>query len=167
VHPNLIYLRAALRSLRAALSRLDDLDDEDGDRGTLRAWAPSDRRGGGGHAGLADVVARPARRDLRAEVAGTMAWLFPHGLTDAEIENPSARTISALPWIVELDTKVRTALRIGDGHEPMPGVECPACGQRTVSRWYGIMTCPCECGGRGCMCAMPGQEYGAVHAWPL
>lgn len=158
-----------MHSLRAALVRLESLDTEDGDRGTLRAWAPSDRRGGGSRSGLADVVSRPARRDLAGEVAGTLAWLFADRSIENEIKDPSPRTISALPWIEELDAKIRTALRMGTDHEPMPGAECPACGQRTLSRrtLSGIVVCACTCGGRGCMCGMDVQQEGMRHAWEL
>lgn len=168
-HPVHLHVRAALHSLRAALVRLESLDTEDGDRGTLRAWAPSDRRGGGSRAGLADVVSRPARRDLAAEVGGTMAWLFADRTIEGEIKDPSPRTISALAWIEELDAKIRTALRMGTDHEPMPGAECPVCGMRTLSRrtLSGIVVCACVCRGPACACGSVPPVEGMSHAWEL
>lgn len=164
MHPHLLHCRAALWSLKRAMERLDAARAAgvDEDRGTLRAWAPSD--GGGRASGvrsLADVVELDAGiegksfLELKSESAmSKWSWLFGLRTPDQMIEMmdrvPSSTAEKWLPWVEEVDRDVRAVLRMGDDREPMPGVDCPDCGQRRLSR---RMSAPadqrvivCECG---------------------
>lgn len=152
MHPDQLHLTASLASLKVALARLGEVQDadRDDDRGTLRAWAPSDGRGGSGGQGL-DVIFRARQNGktlelLRAESAVTLAWLWPAGIpaTIDWIIPPIAKRKAQ--WTDELDGKVRTALRMDFDREPMPGAECPSCTRRTLHRRVASGLIACACG---------------------
>lgn len=182
-----MHARVALWSLKLAIERLDaavasERDEAAGDRGTIRAWAPSmgGGRGSGGRGGLADaVVGRyggpgPMTR-LAAATEGTLVWLI--GDMDTALATLDARPPRQLAedtkWFVELDRKVRIVLRMSSAAEPMTGVSCSACGYRSIvrapagsDRWHMLCDRPaCVCTGAGCACEMAESIEGARHIW--
>jgi hypothetical protein len=186
-HPQTLHAMAGIWSVRAARARLVTLAQArareiadtrlvatDG----LQAWRPSLGRAGGVHAdpvGGAGIAAgsRPApvneHQQLLTRDAATLEWLADALHTPLGAD-PLARLLSAtprpsaavrfLPWLVEIDTRARTAAGMPPDRSPLPDAPpCPACGRLTLAartaapdsrHWTVVCTPDCLCHGAAC-----------------
>ncbi|TDB92424.1 hypothetical protein E1091_12950 [Micromonospora fluostatini] len=84
----------------------------------------------------------------------------------------TARVVAA--HLADEDAWVRAACRMPAATTPLPGVECPHCGERQlqvlcagpVDAWVVVCATGRPCTGQGCRCGMPGAVEGAPHIWP-
>ncbi|GAB7039720.1 MULTISPECIES: hypothetical protein [Catenuloplanes] len=200
-HPHRLHATAALWSLRAAWPHLAHAANVerrqlvDDDAGTLRAQVYGAIGGGKTHHsnGILDALLRrgdsPGRDDMQrlaASTRETMAWLAGRILDDRY--RPGQPVLSTLlelmpqispaaaaevaKWVDEADCEIRNALALGNDHEPLVGVPCPACGsRRLVVRTSAPSDRPvacaadCMCAGAGCRCGTKDRAQGVGHIW--
>jgi hypothetical protein len=170
----------ALADARAAAIAAELVDAElvyaaDG----LQAWRPTVGRSRGVHgdpvggAGLAAAAGRPAPvnmyQRLLDSTTATLTWLAdrlrtPPGPDPLDRLAAAARhpavAAELCPWLVDLDGRIRQALRLPPDRWPLPGPpECPACGGRTLTAqtsapdsrdWTVICAGDCVCHGASC-----------------
>lgn len=195
-HPAHLHATAALWSLTRALQQLTvaahahDQAAADADLGTLQAWRPGTAGHGSGHGDtlLEAITRHTGRNEYRERFARTMdtaAWIAQKLLGDGD---PLVRLRYAVPtmtplaadntrrWIQDEDTAVRRLLGEPDDHQPLPGVACPACDQRTLHLRTSappaeqVIECAgrlCVCIGQKCGCGMTVPAAGVGHIWPF
>ena len=160
------------------------------------------RHGVGGHGDPTTAVLlapRPTREttwlDLLHRLDHKVTWLADQiGCAPAAVTDPTARIAAGLPYLrlqpgtarvvaqhlADEDTWVRDAIRRPRPVQPLPGIACPGCDQRTLyvqlagprDAWTVVCTTGCRCRGvaldpaRSCPCGMPSAVEGVAHIWP-
>ena len=190
-------LVAAWPRLLTAVEAGQRAADDGADLGTLRSPVYGMVRSSGGPArsAIADAIAdgrsgrwiSPHTRLLET-TAGTVRWLgdtlliggadrrTTGTLTLLRARVPKIRPEQAADlarWVAEADTRIRTALGLGDDHRLLRGVQCPRCSTRNMQlrtsvppdQQVVICGAGCICAGAECLCRMGVRAAGVAHIW--
>lgn len=169
------------------------------DLGTLQAWRPGHERKAppAGHADpLLDAIVRhldvsvDPLLDRWQRTGETLCWLTS-ALLGTPVETDPVRALGFLleelpalrgstvvslgSWATQEDQAVRAVLGLGDDHQLIPGVACPACSRATLAlRSSGpaqdrtiVCADDCRCQGPGCRCGMTEPTAGVQHIWTV
>lgn len=193
MHPANHHATANAWSLRRAWAALRDTNTPD-DRTPLRSPVYGVIRALGGHADPTPTAAASPNHtrltDHTREAINHAWWLLASATRhQPATTGPTLAVITqALPHLdprtaadisshlADADRRIRTALRLGDDHRPIPGnPPCPACGTRLLrartsnpdtAAWPVICATGCRCTGTGCPCRMTTPVRGVEHIWP-
>jgi hypothetical protein len=203
VTPHHLHATAAAWSLQAARGALAMYAADEADQiaaeqreapALLRSTVYGGRHGSGSHSdptpGMIATADRPDRRNRWAEMAtrldGKLCWLVGQLPGPIDTADPIAVILSRIPGLqpgtartvaqhlADEDRWIREAVGIGPDHQPLPGVDCPHCGERQlvvqtagpIDAWTVICATGRLCVGVGCPCGMPGAVEGVAHIWP-